>query len=203
MQHTLCNLVGVPCVKFRFYADDVRYSDRFAFDNFDIRDVIDVGVSAHISPKYQGCLHTDQTAVTVQVYNGSCSNVTDIPMVCDITGVLTQTLIDTMRTSVPPSGFLNFTFGETIDMLAVGDYTFTSYTDVATEPIRANDTTIYGAVNVPHTLIDALPYIEDFNVDSGEGTWLPKGGNAGNYWEWGNVPYLGGEDSRHLSNSIH
>lgn len=191
VQHSLCNLVGEPCVQFRIYAHDIRYNDNFVIDNFYIREMVDVGVSAHVAPVYDGCLHSDETYVTATVYNWSCSPVVDIPIVCDITGANTVTLNDIVPGPIPANGSVNFTISTAFDMLTVGNYQFSTYTDVPTEPNRENDTTHYN-VNVNHLEVDTYPSTEDFNANSGFGNWRTGGGNATNYWQWGSVPYLEG-----------
>ncbi len=191
VQHTLCNLVGETCVKFRVYADDIRYSDMFAFDNFNIEDRTDVGVIAFIEPLADNCLHSANQTVTVEVFNWSCAPVSNVPVVCDITGAATTTLNDVVPGPIPASGSVNFTFTTTFDMTPVGTYDFVAYTDLPLEANRNNDTS-YHSVTVNHQLINTFPHYEQFNANSGVGVWAPAAGDANNYWTWGAVPYLGG-----------
>ncbi|MBW6481728.1 MAG: T9SS type A sorting domain-containing protein [Vicingaceae bacterium] len=199
VQHNLCMLVGQACVKFRVlarpYYGNPNYPNwyNFAFDNFYIREGGDVGVVAYIEPLSSGCLYDTAQQVTVRVFNGSCNPISNVPIQCDITGILATTLTDTVPGPIPVGGFVNYTFPTTINMTPIGTYNFNTFTLLPGD-INPNNDTLATSINVSQITISTFPYYEDFN--SGNGYWLASGQappvNGGRNWVLGNVPYLGG-----------
>lgn len=199
VQKSLCALAGEPCVKFRFHGrpfySEPTYAGHhyFAFDNFEILEGGDVGVTAFVEPVDQGCLYSATQNVTVEVFNYSCQPETNVPISCDVTGALTTTLTGTVPGPIPANGSVTYTFPTTINMTAVGTYDFTSYTQLPTDIKNDNDTSTL-TIDVTQITISTFPYTEDFN--SGNGSWLPSGGapplNGNRNFVLGNIPYLNG-----------
>jgi hypothetical protein len=200
-QKSLCALANQPCVKFRIYGrpyySEPTYTGYhyFAFDNVQIIDGPDVGVTAFIAPVTQGCLYSTNQPVTVQVYNLGCGPVSNIPVVCDITGVLNTTLTGTVPGPIAAGSFVNYTFPSTINMTTIGSYSFNGYTNVVTDFNHTNDTTAT-TIAVNQVVINTFPYYEDF--DAGAAYWIPTGsnppGNNGRNFVLGALPYLNGPE---------
>ena len=195
MQHTLCPLIDETCVKFRFYGDDLRYLDRFAFDNFRIEDRVDVGVTAFIDPVDVGCLFSGNQQVTIAVYNWSCNDVYNVPVTCDITGAGTATLVGTVPGPIAPDDTVHYTFPSNFSMTTLGTYNFVAYTTFPLDPNPNNDT-LATSINVNQLKVDVFPYTEDFNTN--DGYWIGTGGDANNYFTWGTLPagYLAGSSGQ-------
>ena len=167
VQHSLCNLAGQACVKFRVRAYcGSNTNDYFAFDNFTIRDSVDVGVIAYIDPVDIGCLFGQQQAVTVEVYNWSCVPVSNVPITCEITGQITTTLNGTVPGPIPAQGSVFYTFPTTFNMTPTGIYNFSTYTDLVGDGYSGNDT-LNTTVNVNQLKVTVYPYFEDFDTSAG------------------------------------
>jgi len=206
VEHDLCNLAGLPCVKLRiigyaYYgisgATDYRNYNYFAVDNIEIVDnVDDVAVTAFIEPlqAQEFCTFSGAQEITVTVKNPFCSNLVNVPIVCQITGQITQTINGLV--SINARSTLNYTFPTTVDMTALGTYNFTVYCDLPTDYNRLNDT-IYQTINVLYPLITTFPYYENFN--SGSGYWVSTGANPpanhGRKFVLGQLPYLNGPEN--------
>jgi len=199
VQHSLCNLAGQSCVKFRLYGRPYygfpNYPDwyKFAFDNVQISEGNDVGIVAYVDPVDVGCLFNANQQVTVTVYNFSCNPVSNVPITCDITGMLATTLTGNIPGPIPAGGTVDYTFSTTINMLALGIYNFNSYTQLPSDSNISNDT-LATSINVNNQKISTFPYSEDFN--SGPGFWNASGSNppanGGRNFVLGNIPYLNG-----------
>ncbi|MBN2778928.1 MAG: hypothetical protein JXR36_14920, partial [Bacteroidales bacterium] len=221
VQHKLCDLAGESCVKFRingqaYYGlsgvNDYRDRNYFAFDNFKIIDATDVGVTAIIEPDPSdlGCLYSDSQIVMVRVYNWSCVDAIDVPVVCDITGTVNTVLIGTVP-NVPAGSYTDFTFPTTFDMTGVGSYNFDAYTVLPGDINNTNDNTTL-SITVDFPLISTFPYLADFN--SGTDYWIAGGQTPsvtdvvrGREFVHGNLPYLSGPqgegDSWYIDVSTH
>lgn len=199
VQHDLCALAGESCVKFRIYGrpyyGEPSYPTYypFAIDNIEIRDGVDAGVIAYIEPIDDGCLFTANQQVSVEVYNYGCTPLTNVPVQCDISGILTQTLSGVVPGPIPVGGSVIFTFPTTIDMTPIGNYYFDSYTQLVGDINSLNDS-LADTIVVTQITINSFPYVEDFN--SGAGYWEASGNNAplnnGRNFVLGNIPYLNG-----------
>jgi Secretion system C-terminal sorting domain len=198
-QHNLCMLAGQSCVKFRIYGRSY-YGDNntpawygFAFDNFVVQDGPDVSVIAYIDPVDVGCLFNANQDVTVRVFNSACNTVTNVPIQCDITGMVTTTLVGTVPGPIPVGGYVDYTFPTTFNMSAVGIYNFNTFTLMPGDINLSNDT-LATSINVTNLKITTYPYLEDFN--SGAGFWTASGQNPptnGNRnFVLGALPYLNG-----------
>jgi len=199
VQRSLCMLAGESCVKFRIrgrpYYSAPNYANYhlFAFDNVSIKDGPDVGVISYIEPVDLGCLFSGQQQVTVRVYNWTCSPVSNIPIECQVSGQITQTLTDTVVGPIPSDGYVDFTFDSTINMISVGTYNFNSYTQLAGDINPSNDS-LATTVNIVGLKVNTYPYFEDFN--SGNAYWFASGSNPPNNgnrnFVLGALPYLNG-----------
>ncbi len=199
VRHEVCDFVGEECVKFRvkarvYYTDPDDY--KFAFDNFKIiNDVQDVAVVQYIKPLQSDeyCSFPTNQEVTVQVYNPFCQNLTDIPLTCEISGTINETLNGTV--DIPAKSYVNYTFPTTIDMTSVGDYNFYTYTSFANDYYPDNNE-INQTLTVDDTLITTFPYYADFN--SGEQYWRTGGENPpdnnGRNFVLGQFDYLNGNE---------
>jgi len=195
-RHDVCSLAGEPCVKFRVkgrpYYSSPTYTDyhKFAFDNFKIIDGLeDISVVQYISPlpADEYCSFPTTQELTVQVYNPGCTALLDVPLVCDITGAITQTLNGTF--DIPAKSYINYTFSTTIDMTTLGDYNFHTYTTLATD-FFADNNDIYETISVDDVLINTFPYVADFN--SGQQYWREGGDNPPSH---GNRDFVHGQFS--------
>ncbi|MCP4439426.1 MAG: T9SS type A sorting domain-containing protein [Aureispira sp.] len=189
--YALCNLAGEPCVKFRLFANDLRETE-FAFDNFEIVDRVDVGVTAFVEPTDDACLYTDQEQITVTITNFSCVDVDSVPVSCEVTGASPGSFMGMYTGTIAAGASVNYTFAGTLDMLPLGDYTFTGFTHYPSDAKLDNDTTILN-INVGGIKVVNYPYFENFDVDTAHWWGGPiNSTNVTKYWDWGVVPYLGG-----------
>lgn len=200
VNHDLCILAGESCVKFRvtgrpYYGSHhygAGHSD-FAFDNFrivdNIQDVAAYQIDAPLAAD-EFCTYSGAEALTVRVYNFTCSDITSVPVKCDVTGVTTQSFSGSV--DIPAQSSVTYTLPGTIDMQQLGTYNFDFYTDLATDYETANDT-VKQSITVRYPLITSFPYYEDFN--SGKGYWI-ESGNANRYFELDELPYLNGSEGR-------
>ncbi len=199
VQKSLCALAGQSCVKLRVYGRPYysmpTYSNYhlFAFDNVVIEEGNDLGVITYIDPVPDGCLYTTAQNVTVEVFNFGCNAVTNIPIECDITGILTTTLNGTVPGPIPAGGSVNYTFPTTINMTPLGTYNFNTYTQDPSDVNNTNDSLALSII-VNQITINTFPYFEDFN--SGAGNWIATGTapplNNGRNFVLGNMTYLNG-----------
>ncbi|MBN2682135.1 MAG: T9SS type A sorting domain-containing protein [Bacteroidales bacterium] len=206
VEHDLCNLAGLPCVKIRIlgYAyygisgvTDYRNYNYFAIDNFEIVDnVDDVAVTAFIEPlqSQEFCTFSNAQEITVTVKNPFCNNLVNVPIVCEITGAITQTINGLV--SINARSTINYTFPASVDLTALGVYNFTVYSDLSNDYNRINDT-IRQTINVNYPLISTFPYYENFN--SGTSYWVATGENPplnnGRQFILGQLPYLNGSEN--------
>jgi len=199
VQHSLCALAGESCVKFRIYGrpyySEPTYANyhKFAFDNVEIKDGPDVGVIAFVDPVDLGCLFSTEQQVTVRVYNWTCSPISNVPVQCDVTGQITDTLNGVVPGPIPTDGYVDYTFADSINMIAVGTYFFNSYTQLPGDINLSNDT-FATTVNIVGLKVNTFPYFEDF--ESGNGYWFANGSapplNGGRNFVLDTLPYLNG-----------
>ncbi|NQX99154.1 MAG: hypothetical protein HRT73_14945, partial [Flavobacteriales bacterium] len=165
----------------------------FAFDNFEIKDGLDVGVTAYIDPAPSGCLYSVNQQLTVTVFNWGCAPIINVPIQSDITGALTTTLNGTVPGPIPGGGSVSYTFSTTFNMQGIGTYNFSTFTLAPGDFLPSNDT-LSTSINVTQPIVTAFPYYEDFNA--GANFWIPSGQNPptnGNRnFVLGALPYLNG-----------
>ncbi|MFZ1634003.1 MAG: GEVED domain-containing protein [Chitinophagales bacterium] len=177
--HDLSFLAGETDVKFRFVFASSSYwnfNDGFAFDNMWIGDPYpnDIGVSAVIDPE-SGPFLTASENVTVEVTNYGTLSQSGFPVSYQFDGgtVVTETFAATLA----PGASANYTFGPTVDLLALDTYALVAWTNLATDEDESNDTL---SVSITHM--------------------LPISGTGANYI-YSNVP--GGEPWFTVSNDAH
>ncbi|MDT8412435.1 MAG: choice-of-anchor J domain-containing protein, partial [Vicingaceae bacterium] len=172
VQRNLCVLAGQSCVKIRVLARPFyglpTYPNwyNFAFDNFQIIDGPDVGISAYIDPVDVGCLFGQNQQVTITVFNGSCAPISNVPIQTNITGVLNTTLTGTVPGPIPVGGTVNYTFPTTFNMTTLGTYNFSTFTSLPGDMNPQNDT-LNTSINVGILKVTTYPYFEDFNSGAG------------------------------------
>jgi hypothetical protein len=200
-QHSLCNLAGQSNVKVRIYGRPYysypNYPDyhKIALDNIVIEEGSDLSVISYIEPIDNGCLFSSTQSVTVEVFNLGCGIVTNVPISCDITGILNTTLTGIVPGPIAPGTSVNFTFPTTIDMTVIGNYNFQSYTQEPLDINNLNDS-LSTSANVNQITINSYPYFQDFN--SGAAYWIDTGStpptNGGRNFVLDALPYLNGPD---------
>jgi hypothetical protein len=197
VQRNLCSLAGLACVKFRISTSSFYYSSnasRFAFDNFEILETIDLAVTTNAAPATNGCLYSNTQQATIAIYNSGCISVTNVPVSYQIKrdGILITTLLGTVPGPITAGNAVSYTFPTTFDMLPTGQYTFKGYSTFVGDANTSNDT-VYKTINVLQPRITSYPYVQDFNIDNGY--WLAGKSNIANNnrnFTYGAVPYLNG-----------
>ena len=131
-------------VKFRFAfeSNESTNEEGFGIDDIKIYDVpYDVGVSSLSEPVTQ-CELSDATQVKVYIENHGITNVvagTKIPLKLNFESeIINDTLILASDLTVDDS--VLFTFNSTVDMSYAGDYDFTIYTKLESDPYFYNNT---------------------------------------------------------------
>ena len=98
---------------------------------------INTGVLQLVSPT-SGAMKTDTESVVIAVKNYGLDTLSNIPVAYKfngttaITGIITDTIL--------PGEIYNYTFNSTVDMLALGSYSFEAYTYLNSDTILVNDT---------------------------------------------------------------
>ena len=127
MQHSLCSVINATCVKFRVSTGLLYFAGAsFAFDNFKIKDAVDVGATQILAPVASGCLYSAGQQAQITVFNIGCAAVSNVPVTFAITGALNQTLTGTVPGPIAGNSSVTYTFPSTFDMSAVGTYNFTA-----------------------------------------------------------------------------
>ena len=194
VEHSICGALGQTCVIFRISTNSLYYNGSnayFAFDNFKISDMPDVGVLAYTAPVNTGCNFSNNQQVTVSVFNFGCSQANNIPITCQISGQVTTTLSGTITTAIPAGTSSNYTFTTPFDMSAIGTYKFTTFTSLSGDVNHLNDTA-KTTIKVTQPTISALPYTETFNANNGYWTAGGNSTDTSRHFTWGSLPYLNG-----------
>jgi hypothetical protein len=144
--------------------DDLEDYD-FHLDNINLYNMVatDVGVQTLISPSTTGCYGASENLV-VDIQNYGSGSITNIPVTVVVSGAATQTTNAVYTGTIIGGGSASFTVG-TLNMLAVGVYTFNSYTTLATDLNLLNDTMATTTRTVVPVV--ALPQSVDFTGFSG------------------------------------
>ncbi|MBL1280017.1 MAG: hypothetical protein COA33_007090, partial [Fluviicola sp.] len=179
-------------VRFRYW-DNSLAGQYWYIDDITIYSDPDVGVTALIDPAYRLCASPTFSAteqVTVEITNFGFFPVSNIPIVCNVSGGIVASLTGTFPGPLAPGASANFTFATTIDMSAEAVYDFLSYTTLATDEYLGNDT-LYSS---RQQLVITYPYSMNFNGT--EGGWHAEGqtppNNNGRNFYHGAIPYLNG-----------
>lgn len=193
----LCHLVGNSCVKFRVRGRPRHPGSnaQFAIDNAEITTGGDVGVTSFLSPVVDGCLFSSDQEVTVRVYNYSCSDVSDVPITCDVSNAITASFSETISGPIPAGGYIDYTFSTTVDMTGLGTYELDVHTQLVGDVYAANDHH-ETSIDVNTITVSSYPYLEDFNAD--DGTWIAGFSgtptNNGRQFTYGAFTYLNGPE---------
>jgi hypothetical protein len=126
--------------------------------------VIDMGVTALVNPAAPGCTNATQN-VTVTVKNFSALaninfSVNPVTVTVNVTGALTQTLTATLNSGTLAMGATQNVSMGSINMTAVGTYTFNANTSVVGEGNTPNDAmavvnrTLTAPVSLPTPVLD-------------------------------------------------
>jgi hypothetical protein len=136
----------------------------------------DVGLSAVTAPDSVSCGLSSTTPLTVTVFNGVNSAVTNIGMHYQLDGgsVVNETL-----SSLGAKSSTSFTFSQTMNASAPGPHTVKVWTSVTGDDVPGNDTLYFTLRNEP--LIASFPYLENF--ESSDGYWWADGYKS--TWAWG------------------
>lgn len=137
-------LAGETDVKFRFVFASSNYwnfNDGFAFDNMWIGDPYpnDLGVSLLMDPE-SGPFLTATETVTVEITNYGTLPQSSFPVAFQVDGG--SVISETFGGTIAPGTTATHTFIGTANLLALGDYEFKTWTNLATDEDELNDTLI-------------------------------------------------------------
>ncbi|MFA4852601.1 MAG: choice-of-anchor J domain-containing protein, partial [Bacteroidales bacterium] len=149
---------------------------------------LDAGVSEKTSPIDACGLGNED--ITVVVENFGASAINNVPVSYKINGG--TSVIETITTSIPAGGYLNYTFSTQANLSTAGVYTIKAYTALTSDAIAANDTLTFTVENIApsaptysmgfETTENFLGWvIEDVNNDGYKWNIVSTGGNTGPY----------------------
>ncbi len=194
LEYNIQSLAGNSCVQFRFWfhSDGSAVRDGgFAFDNFQLKEnENNVSVVSILKPEseYDLCERRLIESVMVEVYNGGCNTLTNVPIEVNMTGALSQNINEIITDPIASGQTYTYTFTNTLNMSDTGTYYLQVNTNLPTDPENANDTlftSVYEEFAVP--IVNTFPYNEDF--DAGVGNWFHTGTP---YFELGTFTKMGG-----------
>ncbi|MCR9171818.1 MAG: hypothetical protein NXI10_04960, partial [bacterium] len=178
-------------VRFRYW--DNSLAGKFWYlDDITVYSDPDVGITNLVTPDYLTCgsAYGTTESVTVEITNHGFHPVSNIPVVCNVSGGTTANLTGTFAGPLAPGATANYTFSGTIDMSASATYNFEAYTNLLTDQYLNNDT-LYDS---RQQLNNTFPYLMDFNGTNGG--WFATGdsppNNGNRNFVLGNIPYLNG-----------
>jgi len=102
----------------------------------------DLGVKVLVGISTAGCLTaTEAVTVTIKNYGLNAVNFSTMPasVTCNVTGATTATLTGNLSGVLNAGATMNFTFPSTLNMTALGTYTFKSFTTMSTDTKASND----------------------------------------------------------------
>jgi|GEM_PF-2405443 len=194
VQYPLCDYKNA-CIKFRIkvtknsiYVQD-EYS--FAFDNFEIRDEPDAGVTEFVQPFDLGCLFSEEQEIKIAVYNWSCSPMVNVPVGFGMTGTGTASFSGIVPGPIPPYDSIHYSFTNTVDMTPVGVYDLSSWVEGSFDNNPRNDT-LKKTFYVTRPKITTFPYDVDFDIT--DEMWVDTNETADKQFHWGTLPYLNGPE---------
>ena len=185
-------------VKIRFrYSDGGFYGKYWYIDDIVVYSNPDVGITSLVSPWYLSCgeQYSSNQNITVRIKNFGNEPVSNIPVVCNISGGIITTLSQTYTGTIPPNSFVDFTFSSTVNMSADACYDFQIYTNFAGDANSSNNTHITSR----QQLVQTFPYFQNFNNGAGgfnaDGD-PPSGSDTerGREFVYGVLPYLNGPE---------
>jgi len=152
------------------YDDGDTWAWYWAVDNFSVYSPVanDVGVSAisDISNGRLGTLSALSAAetVTVEVSNFSGAPVGTIPVNLALNGAVVAT--ETLAGPVPANGTMMYTFTQTVDLTAAGNYAIESFTSLPADAVTINDSSAVSVSQLDNPVV-SLPYNESFEGMAG------------------------------------
>jgi hypothetical protein len=187
-------------VKIRFrYSDGGFYGKYWYIDDIIIYSNPDVGITSLVSPWYLSCgeQYNSNQNVTVRINNFSNEPVSNIPIVCNISGGITANLSQTYTGTIPPNSFVDFTFSSTVNMSVDAYYDFQIYTNLSGDANSTNNLHITSR----QQLVQTYPYFQNFNSSTGgfiAGGDPPSGSDTerGRDFIYGILPYLNGPEGQ-------
>jgi len=149
---------------------------------------LDAGVSGKTSPIDACGLGNED--ITIVVENFGTTAINNVPVSYKVNGGTAVT--ETITTSIPAGGYLNYTFSTQANLTAAGVYTIKAYTALASDAIAANDSITFVVENVaPSAPTYSMGFeptesftgwaIEDANADGYTWNILATGGNTAPY----------------------
>jgi len=113
-----------------------------------------LAVVALIQPGALGACGSDSVSLEVSVTNLGSNSQSSIPIVLEITGALTQTILDTIPGPVALNSTLSHPIAQTISTLSGGEIFIKIYSSLTVDQFRDNDTietkrTFYAIPNAP------------------------------------------------------
>lgn len=171
------DLAGESDVKFRInYESGFLAGEGIAIDDFTVKEAIltDVGVS-NITAPISGCGLTDTEVISIEITNYGAQAVTDIVVDYSIDGGVTWlTTPETVSTTINPGESYNYSFTNTCDLSAYGNYDIIAKTSQTGDEDNTNDE--YDMTVSSQETIAAADYLESF--ETGDGGWIAYGTNS-------------------------
>ena len=190
VQFPLCDLKN-SCVQFKIegYNRDHRLNE-FAFDNFEIKDAPDAGITEYLDPVDVGCLFSANQEVTVKVYNWSCSPMINVPVEFQVTGPSTAYFSGIVPGPIPSMDFVTYTFPGTYDMTPLGIYNLSARV-VGFDSNLRNDT-LKESINVTLPKIVNYPHLADF--EQSNELWKDSTVTGTSVFLWDPLPFMNGPE---------
>lgn len=181
-EHLLDGAAGFSDVIIRFgFSSDgsVNFFEGTAIDDISLTEQPQInGELISINDPASGCGLSDTMDVSVTITNGGFVPMDSVILSYIIDGgtPVTQVWNDT----IAPGDTASYTFAQTADLSAIGDYELTTIITTIGDGDMEDDTVTVLIQNIP--IVDTFPYSIDF--ESGTGGWASNGGINGN-WELG------------------
>ena len=158
-------------------ATDLFNANGYTFDDIRVYQVFnDLQMISIDSPLVANCALSNATPVKISIKNSASSAITNIPVKYRINngGWVTDNI-----PGIAANSILQFTFSQTADFSASGNYTLQTVVDYSGDSFKDNDTATITLINSP--VINSFPYLENF--ETGSGYWYTGGTNVS--WEYG------------------
>lgn len=124
---------------------------------------VDVNASNLISPQpgaVPQCHDLTAMPITVQVVNSGLQAIDSIPLTMEYNGTLIQ---DTIYSSLPSGGLIDFTFSSTINASSLGNKTIKVWQSIQDDGNRFNDTSVVSFDVISGGTSKSLPFVENFD----------------------------------------
>ena len=174
-EHDLTGLGGQPSVELRFAhgTDGSVIEDGFAFDDVLIQDApaLDAGIVAIVQP-VTSCGLGANDSVKIAVSNFGSSVINNLNVAYSLNGGTAAN--GTISGPINPGDTVIYTFNQTVNLSAIGNYTIQSYSSLVGDNNVTNDTITAIFENI--AVISQFPYNEGF--ENGTGGWTTSGANS-------------------------